>query len=62
MRITLKTGRRKFKRDKSGVEIRGKIILPFSPFSVKALSKSSSEDRGVSARDSSLLTLSLFDF
>jgi hypothetical protein len=29
---------------------------PFSPFSVKALSKSSSEDLGVSAKDSLLFT------
>jgi hypothetical protein len=39
-----------------------KNILPFSPFSVNALSKSSSDERGVSASDSLLFSLAVFGF
>jgi hypothetical protein len=39
-----------------------KVFLPFSPFSVNALSKSSSDERGVSASDSLLFSLAVFGF
>lgn len=37
-------------------------FLPFSQFSVNALSKSSSDERGVSANDSLLFSFDIFGF
>lgn len=55
------------KKEVNGKQKRKEIVvvvrfLPFSQFSVNALSKSSSDERGVSANDSLLFNFDIFGF